>query len=74
MSWGSNYSSNFKKLTVKQNNCVRSIFFVNNRQSASPYYQLLETLKFENIVKLKTAILQIQIQIFHSTLPIRAFR
>ena len=40
MSWGSNYSSNLKKLTVKQNNCVRSIFFVNNRQSTSPYYQL----------------------------------
>ena len=39
---------------MKQNNCVRSIFFVNNRQSASPYYQLLEILKLENIVKLKT--------------------
>jgi hypothetical protein len=31
--------------------------FINNRQSASPYYQLLEILKFENIVKSKTAIL-----------------
>ena len=43
---------------MKQNNCIRSIFFVNNRQSASPYYQLLEIiLKFKNIVKLKTAVL-----------------
>ena len=46
MSWGSNYSSNLKKLTVKQNNCVRSIFFENNRQPASPYYKLLEILKY----------------------------
>jgi hypothetical protein len=64
MSWGSNYSSNLKKLTVKQN-CVRSIFFVNNRQSASPYYQLLEILKFENIVKLKTAILTHKLFVNH---------
>ena len=55
MSWGSIITQVIKKikLTVKQNNCVRSIFFVNNRQSASPYYQLLEILKFENIVKLR---------------------
>ena len=69
MSWGSNYSSNLKKLTVKQNNCVRSIFFVNNRQSASPYYQLLEILKFENIVKLKTAILTHKLFVNPSSVP-----
>ena len=67
---GSNYSSNLKKLTVKQNNCVRSIFFVNNRQSASPpYYQLLEILKFENIVKLKTAILTQKVLVNSSSVP-----
>jgi energy-converting hydrogenase Eha subunit B len=55
---------------VKQNNCVRSIFFVNNRQSASPrYYQLLEILKFENIVKLKTAILTQKLFVNSSGVP-----
>jgi hypothetical protein len=55
--------------TVKQNNCVRSFFFVNNRQSASPYYQLLEILKFENIVKLKTAILTHKLFVNPSSVP-----
>ena len=57
MSWGSTYPSNLKKTAVKQNNCVRSILFANNKQSATPCYQLLEILKFEDIVKLKIAML-----------------
>ena len=54
---------------MKQNNCVRSIFFINNRQSASPYYQLLEILKFENIVKLRTAILTHKLFVNPSSVP-----
>ena len=51
MSWGNTYSTTLKQLNTKQNNCIRSMFFVNNRESALPYYQLLEILKLENIVK-----------------------
>ena len=57
MSWGNTYSTTLKQLNTKQNNCIRSMFFVNNRESALPYYQLLDILKLENIVKLKTSIL-----------------
>ena len=57
MSWGNTYSTTFKQLNTKQNNCIRSTFFINNRESALPYYQLLDILKLENIVKLKTSIL-----------------
>ena len=57
MSWGNTYSTTLKQLNTKQNNCIRSTFFINNRESALPYYQLLDILKLENIVKLKTSIL-----------------
>ena len=57
MSWGNTYSTTLKQLNTKQNNCIRSTFFINNRESALPYYQLLDILKLENIAKLKTGIL-----------------
>ena len=61
MSWGNTYSSKLTKLCTKQNKCIRSIFFANCRENASCYYRLLEVLKFENIFKLRIAIMSYRI-------------
>ena len=52
-SWGNTYPTNLKKICSKQNQCIRSIFFAANRESANIFYELLSILKFDNIVKLK---------------------
>ena len=44
------------KICSKQNKCIRSIFIAHCKENASPYYKLLEVLKFENIFKLRIAI------------------
>ena len=53
MCWGNNYQTNLNKICTKQNKCIRSIFFANKQEPSFPYYQILEVLKFENIVKFK---------------------
>ena len=40
----------------KQNKCVRSIFFAHSRDSAVPYFYLLQILTLENIYKFKLAL------------------
>ena len=41
---------------TKQNKCVRSMFFAQSRDNATPYYNLLGILKFDNVYKLKVAL------------------
>ena len=55
MSWGNTYKSSLTKISTKQNKCLRNMFFAYSRESATPYYNLMEILKFENIFKLKIA-------------------
>ena len=55
-SWGSTCKTRLQKIKTKQNKCVRSIFFAHSRDNATPYYNLLEILKLENIYKLKIAL------------------
>lgn len=61
LSWGNTYKTRLEKLNVTHNRIVKNIFFANNRESANPYYALLEILKIENIVKLKTGLLTYKI-------------
>ena len=56
MSWGNTYRTNLNKIRSAQNACVKSIFFASKRENATPYYNLLKILKFDNIFKLKISI------------------
>ena len=61
-----------------QNKCVRSMFYAHSRDNATPYYNLLGILKFENVYKLKVALFTHKIlnastnipTIFHRTLTL----
>ena len=61
LSWGYNYKSKLEKICTMQNKCIRCIFFCNKFENATPLYNILGLLKFENILKLKTAILAFKI-------------
>ena len=41
---------------TKQNKCVQSMFSAHSRDNATPYYNLLGILKFENLCNLKVAL------------------
>ena len=69
ISWGNTYPTSLTKLFTKQNNCVRSIFYASNRESASPYYQLLHILKFDNIVRFKICSLTYKLYYQPSKVP-----
>jgi hypothetical protein len=56
MSWGNTYRTNLNKIRSGQNACVRSIFFASKSENATPYYNLLKILKFDDIFKLKISI------------------
>ena len=56
IAWGSACKTNLRRILTKQNKCVRSMFFAGSRDSATPYYNLLGILKFENVYKLKVAL------------------
>ena len=62
MSWGTPYQNVLNKIKVSQNNCIRSTFFANKRESPTPYLTLLEISKLENIFKLKIGALVHKIQ------------
>ena len=62
MSWGTVYQTKLNKIKVSQNNCIRCIFFGNERENPTPYFTLLEILKLENIFKLKIGALVRKIQ------------
>ena len=53
MSWGTACQTKLNKVKIRQNKCLRIIFFANKRESSTPYYVLLEILKLENIFKFK---------------------
>ena len=44
MSWGNTYKSSLTKISTK---CLRNMFFAYSRESATPYYNLMEILKFD---------------------------
>ena len=46
-----------KKVTTLQNKCIRCMFFADRRESSTVFYKLLDILKFENIVKLRTCVI-----------------
>lgn len=77
-SWGSAYKTRLNKIRTKQNKCIRSIFFAHSRENATPYYNLLDILKLDNIFKLKVALFAHKIinnptgipTIFSGTLPL----
>ena len=56
-------------LAVKQNKCIRSVFFARNRESPHIYYKLLEILKLKNIFNLKICILVYRIKYIKTKIP-----
>ena len=69
MCWGNNYQTNLNKICTKQNKCIRTIFCANKHEPSLPYYQILEVLKFENIVKFKICSLAFKLYNNPSTVP-----
>ena len=69
MSWGSTYKTRLTKVCTKQNKCIRSIFFAHGRESAGPYYNLLEILKLENVYRLKMSLFILKIKNNKSNIP-----
>lgn len=45
--------SRLEKIKTKQNKCLRAICFSKATEDATPYFQILEILKLENIFNLK---------------------
>ena len=56
-------------MQVKQNKCIRSIFFARNREGPHVYYKLLEILKLKNIFNLKICILVYRIKYIKTKIP-----
>ena len=72
ISWGNTYKTKLDKIRTKQNTCVRRIFFARNKESAIPYFSLLEILTLDNVLKMKTASLTHRIcnkSSFNLTIP-----
>ena len=69
MSWGTASKSRLETVQVKQNKCIRSIFFARNRESPHIYYKLLEILKLKNIFNLKICILVYRIKYIKTKIP-----
>ena len=61
IAWGSACKTSLRRISTKQNKCVRSMFFAHSRDSAAPYYNILGIIKFENVYKLKVALFTHQI-------------
>ena len=53
MSWGTSCQTRLNKIKIKQNKCLRCIFFASKIESATPYYTILKILKLENIFNFK---------------------
>ena len=69
MSWGTASKFRLDTVQVKQNKCIRSIFFAINRESPHVYYKLLEILKLKNIFNLKICILVCRIEYIKTKIP-----
>ena len=64
--WGSSCKTKLQKIKTKQNKCVRSIFFAHSRDSAAPYFNLLQILTLE-IYKFKLALFKHKIKMTPQT-------
>ena len=69
MSWGTASKFRLDTVQVKQNKCIRSIFFARNRESPHVYYKLLEIPKLKNIFNLKICILVYRIKYIKTKIP-----
>ena len=56
-------------MQVKQNKCIKSIFYARNRERPHVYYKLLEILKLKNIFNLKISILVYGIKYIKTKIP-----
>jgi len=56
LSWGNASKTKIKKLSTKQNKCIRAILFAHPRESAIPFLNLLDILTIDNLFKLKIAL------------------
>ena len=67
---GGAYKTTLAKIKTKQNKCVRCIFFVNtcNRETALPYYKLLEFLTLDTIYKFRISIFAYKITTQHTNI------
>ena len=54
---------------VKQNECIRWIFFSHNRESSAPYFKLLDILNIDNIFRLKISLLAHKISQNQANIP-----
>ena len=48
LAWGCASKTRLDCLRIKHNKCLRTIFFVQPRESAAPYFKLLTILKLDN--------------------------
>ena len=69
MSWGTACQTRLKTIRVKQNNCIRTIFFATNRENPTVFYNLLDILPLENIFNYKIGCLISQIVYKKETVP-----
>ena len=69
MSWGTASKFRLDTVQVKQNKCIRSIFFARNRESQHVYYKLLDMLKLKYIFNLKICILVYRIKYIKTKIP-----
>ena len=62
MSWGSACKTRLTRVLIKENQCVRCMFFAHRTESAKIKYALLEILELNNIYKLRIALFVHKIQ------------
>ena len=65
--WGQNYPSRLKKIRSLQNRAIRLVSGVNNRHTSSILFKNLQTLKFDDIVKVQ--ILTFMFRFLNHSLP-----
>ena len=69
LSWGNTFKTRLSKIKTKQNKAIKLMFFAHERESARPYYNLLNILDFENILAFKTGCFTYQIINQSSNVP-----
>ena len=67
------FKTSLRIISTKQNNCVRSMFFTHSRDNATPYYNLLGILKFEDVYKFKVTLFTIKISNGSTKIPTISF-
>ena len=68
-SWGAACQTRLQTVRIKQNKCIRSIFFASQRENASIYYKLLELHNLDNIFNIKIASLVYKLKYLPSNTP-----